>query len=219
MLVTTPTRDYIPSRKSPPLDRSLETQAILAEIDAQSAIPSGSTLPTTTVSEDLPPEDLDYIEIFPDLFFEETPLIQPLPPTPRCTKPSTRSTTPTGRPKVEQPSTNVRSTFDPWQRDLKIRGQPRINSLIPASDTPEKTHYTHTDPYKPPYSRDACRGTPKTPHDTTTNGYQRSSVKKDCPTCKKYAIIYKIKNLLINSVLSIQKVPIHLHPSILKTSN
>ena len=101
-LATTPVRDYIPSRKSPPLDRSLQTQAILAEIDAQSAIPSDPTLPTTTVDEDLPSEDLDFIDIFPDLSFEETPLIPPLPPTPRCAKPSIRSTTPTGRPKVEQ---------------------------------------------------------------------------------------------------------------------
>ena len=60
------------------------------------------------VREDLPPEDSDYIELFPDLFFEETPLVQPIPLTPdampRCTEPAIRSTItiPTSRPKAEQ---------------------------------------------------------------------------------------------------------------------
>ena len=92
---------YIPTRRPEHLDRSVETQAILAELDAQTAStkPTNVNLPSP---KDDDQEDPDFIELFPDLSFEETPLIPPLPPTPRPVEPAIRSPTPTSRPKSER---------------------------------------------------------------------------------------------------------------------
>ena len=59
----TPVTNYIPSRKPVQLDRSAETQAILAKIDAQTEVSRIITL-STPITQEGPLEDPDCLELF-----------------------------------------------------------------------------------------------------------------------------------------------------------
>ena len=114
----TPVTNYIPSRKPVQLDRSAETQAILAEIDAQTEV-SRIITPSTPITQEGPLEDPDCLELFNHLSFGE---ISPTRPQAAYSELQNRQFVARPLPVVQKRnkyrrtrhSTNVGNISDPW---------------------------------------------------------------------------------------------------------